>query len=150
VANGLTAEALTKCSNTKQTTKNILTYNTAVRDVSLNNMPTAQPDLFDQPQHAADADLRWLEEFLRGGKCWFTAGDILLSLGRPASENNKRWLRALANASAWIISGQSGYRHIENCSPEEIHHCAATLESQAKEMASRAGRLRQTAHKIFG
>ena len=109
-----------------------------------------QPDLFAAPVHSADADVRWLEEFLRGGKCWFTSGDILMSLGVPASENKKRWLRGLANASEFVVSGQSGYRHMEHCSPEEIHHCAATLESQAKEMAERAGRLRKSAHKLFG
>lgn len=111
---------------------------------------TATPDLFAQPRHSGDADVAWLENLLRGGKCWMTAGDILLSIGRPQNEDNKRWLRALASESGWIISGQKGYRHLEHCSPDETHHFAAMMESQAKQMATRAGRIRVNAHKLFG
>jgi hypothetical protein len=112
-------------------------------------MISPQPELFDAPRHSADGDVAWLEKLLKGGQCWMTAGDILLSLGRPQNEDNKRWLRALASESGYIISGQKGYRHLEHCAPEEIHHFAAGMESQAKQMAVRAGRIRVNAHKLF-
>jgi hypothetical protein len=107
-----------------------------------------QPDLFTPaPRHAADADLAWLEELLKGAGCWMSAKDIMLTVvGRLGDRD----VRALASRSAWIISGQKGYKHITHASPEEIHHCAAWLESQAKQMGERAGRIRSAAHKIFG
>lgn len=108
-----------------------------------------QPELFSAPVAPA-RDVAWLENFLDGGKIWFTAADILLSLGRPPSDANKRWLRELASNSGYILSGQRGYRHIRHATAEEIHHACAWMESQARLMGERAGRLRRNAHKLFG
>jgi len=106
-----------------------------------------QLGLFEQPRHAADADVAWLENLLKGANCWMTAADIMQTVvGRLGDRD----VRALASQSAWIISGQKGYKHVEHATPEEIHHCAAWLESQAKLMGERAGRIRSSAHKIFG
>lgn len=110
-------------------------------------MNAGQPELFEQPRHAPAADVAWFERLLQGGQVWMTAGDILLSVMKPADEKNKRWLRLLASQSHWIISGQKGYRHVEHCTIEEINHCANMLESQALEMSHRAGRLRKAAHR---
>lgn len=92
----------------------------------------------------------WMEEFLRRERNWITAAEMLSRLWLPETDANKRSLRSLAEQSAWIVSGQKGYRHLEHCSPEEIHHCCAWLESQAKKMGDRARKLRASAHKSFG
>ena len=109
-----------------------------------------QPDLFAVQPDKASRDVAWLERLLHGAHCWMTAGDILLSVNYVKSDDNRRWLRELASASAWILSGQKGYKHIEHASAEEINHAANWLESQAKKMADRAGAIRHNAHKIFG
>jgi hypothetical protein len=113
----------------------------------MRTLESAQPTLFDQPRHGECADLLWLENLLKGAACWMTAKDILLTVGGRLHDRD---LRELASSSEWIISGQKGYKHIEHSTPEEIHHCAAWLESQAKKMGERAGRIRHSAHKIFG
>ena len=113
-------------------------------------MPAEQTDLFSQLKNSPDESVAWFEKFLAGGQIWFTASDILISLGRPVSDANKRWLRDLAGKSDFILAGQKGYRAMQHATPEEIHHCAAWLEHQAKAMAERAGRIRRAAHKIFG
>jgi hypothetical protein len=94
-----------------------------------------------------DANVQWLETLLRNAPGWQTAREIMAAcLGRV----NDREVRELASASQWIISGQRGYKHLEHATAEEAHHCCAGLESQAKKMGERAGRLRANAHKIFG
>lgn len=125
---------------------------TGSRPEDMRGEPAAdtQPELFTQPMESNSKDVSWFEMFLLGGCCWFTAQDILLAVGRPTTDANKRWLRCLASDSGVILSGQKGYRHLVNASPEEIHHACAWLESQAKLMGDRACRLRKNAHKIFG
>ena len=115
-----------------------------------NNSTSETPDLFDVKPDKASRDVAWLEGLLRGAGCWMTAGDILLSVNRAKADDSKRWLRELASASVWILSGQKGYKHIEHASAEEINHAANWLESQARKMAGRAAALRHNAHKIFG
>jgi hypothetical protein len=112
--------------------------------------PDAQLSLLEPPRHAEGEDAAWLENLLKQARAWVTATEILYSIGKPASEDQKRWLRRLASASCWIISGQKGYKHIEHATAEEIDHCANGLESQAKEMSDRAGGIRRNAHRIFG
>lgn len=106
-----------------------------------------QPELFDQPRHAVDADVLWLENLLKGAGCWMTAKDILLTVGGRVHDRD---LRELASASEWVISGQKGYKHMSHATAEEIHHARAWLESQAKKMGDRAGKLRSNCHKLFG
>ncbi len=109
-----------------------------------------QKDLFEQPRHAENADVRWLENLLAGTADWFTSRVVLISLGRTPTDDNRRWVRELASTSEWIISGQKGYKHIKHATAEEIEHAANWLESQAKKMSDRAGGIRRNAHKIFG
>jgi len=97
-----------------------------------------------------DTNVVWLEQFLKQHARWITASDILKWHGRVETESEKRTIRALANASEWIIQGQLGYKHMESATAEEIDHAANALESQAKKMGERAGRIRRNAHKIFG
>lgn len=99
------------------------------------------------PAPPVNTDVRWLEELLRGTACWMSARDLGLStLGRVGDRD----LRALASASDWIISGQKGYKHLEHATPEEIDHAAHWLESQAKKMSDRAGKIRRNAHRRIG
>lgn len=108
---------------------------------------TAQREL-PMFQHAPeDANVQWLENFLRDGKCWFTARDIELSTHGRVGDRD---IRALASASPWIISGQKGYKHLEHASPEEVDHAANWLESQAKKMSERACLIRRNAHRRIG
>ncbi|HEX3889437.1 MAG TPA: hypothetical protein VHX90_01185 [Verrucomicrobiae bacterium] len=113
-------------------------------------MSDPQKDLFEKPRHAPNADVEWLERFLKINDGWHTSRTLITFIGRPTSDDNRRWIRELASVSAWIISGQKGYKHIEHATAEEINHAAAWLESQAKKMGERAGAIRSNAHKIFG
>ena len=56
--------------------------------------------------------------------------------------------RVLANASEGrIVTGQKGYQSASNATADEIHHAAAWLEHQAKEMIRRATSIRNMAHR---
>ena len=97
-----------------------------------------------------DANVVWLECFLKQHARWIKAGEILRFHGREETEDQKRLLRSLASASEWIVSGQSGYKHIEHASPEEIHHATAALISQGKKMIKRGIVLQRNGHKLLG
>ena len=93
--------------------------------------------------------MAWFENLLLGGQCWMLASDVLLAIGRPATDANKRWVRDLASRSGYVLPSQRGYRHLKHATAEEIHHACSFLESQSKVMAERASRLRRNAHKLF-
>lgn len=97
----------------------------------------------------ADANVVWLESFLKAHADWITAARILTWHGRADSESEKRTIRALAEASPWIISGQFGYKHVDHATADEIAHCANNLISQGKKMIKRALAIRRNAHKRF-
>jgi hypothetical protein len=118
-----------------------------------------QPDLFTPvPRHPVNADVAWLENLLAGAKCWMTASDIMLTVGcLPRGDSgalrgrlNDRDVRALASETTRIISGQKGYKHIENATPEEIAHSANRLISQGKWMIRRGIGQRKAAHQRIG
>jgi hypothetical protein len=113
-------------------------------------MNPPQPDLFAAPRHPENADVAWLENHLKGNPGWHTSRELIGFLLKPATDDNRRWIRELASKSKWVISGQKGYQHLEHSTPEEINHAAHWLESQAKQMSERAGAIRSNAHKIFG
>lgn len=94
-----------------------------------------------------DKNVVWLEELLAGARAWMTARAIAATV---AGRIGDRDLRALASASAWIISGQRGYKHLQHATPEEIDHAAHWLESQAKKMSERACSIRRNAHRVIG
>lgn len=114
-------------------------------------------DLFAPKQQVAQGkpdapppkEVAWFEKLLQGAKCWMMASDILLAVGRPVDDSGKRWLKALAAETVWVIGGQKGYRHVQHASTEEINHAASRLESAAKVMADRAGAIRSNAHRII-
>lgn len=99
----------------------------------------------------ADApDVAWLESELSRVSGWILAKDLCALAGLENCEDHKRWFRHLAHASEWIISGQRGYKYLGASSAEEIDRCCNGLESQSRELAARAIRLRRAAHTIFG
>lgn len=108
----------------------------------------------DQPQLAlplasapVNTDVEWLEHLLQGTPGWRTAAELV----RASLERlDDRAVRSLASASEWIISGQKGYKHLEHATPEEIDHATHWLESQAKKMSDRAGKIRRNAHRRIG
>lgn len=82
--------------------------------------------------------------YLRG-KGWTRATQIAADLGLK-----DRKIRALAAASAGLIvsgPGSPGYKHVQDCTPEEISAAVSTLEHQAKLMATRAGKIRAQWHR---
>jgi len=106
-----------------------------------------QPELFDAPRHAVDADVAWLENLLKGAQCWMSCKDILLTVGGRLIDRD---VRALASQSTWIISGQRGYLHVEHATAEEIAHSANWLISQGKKMIRRGIGQRRAAHGRIG
>lgn len=108
---------------------------------------TTQLELTPPPPVPADVTVLWLENLLRDANCWMTAGDIVLTTHGKTNERN---LRSLAAESDWIISGQKGYKHLEHATAEETNHAANWLESQAKKMGERAGKIRRNAHRRIG
>lgn len=109
-------------------------------------MSANQPELKIFVPSADDVNVIWLENLLDGSHCWMTAKDIGLTTWGKIGDRD---IRALASASEWIISGQKGYKHLKHATPEEIHHAAAWLESQAKKMSERACSIRRNGHKLL-
>lgn len=102
--------------------------------------------LFKEPA-GDDANVHWLEEYLKNAGGWMLAIDLERLVGKESHAG--RWVRQLANASEWVISGQKGYKHLEHSTAEEVNHFANAMESQGKKMFSRAERIRRNAHAIF-
>lgn len=99
-------------------------------------------------QHAPDdPNVQWLENLLRGAQCWMSARDICLTNG---GRTRDREVRALASASANIISGQNGYKHIAHATAEEIHHASSWLVSQGKKMIKRGIAIQRNGHRRLG
>lgn len=110
-------------------------------------MSEMQTDLaLDRPVPVTTVN--WLEKLLLESRCWMSAGDIMATTQGRALERDIRELASASNGR--IISGQKGYRHTSNASPEEIQHAAAWLESQGKKMGERAQAIRRYAHSVFG
>ena len=103
--------------------------------------PVTNPEKSFNPE-----DLRWLQDTLKAKPDWQTSTELLALIGR-AGEDHRRWLRQLASASEWIISGQRGYKHLDHATLDEINHAANWLESQAKKMSDRACTLRRNSHR---
>lgn len=111
---------------------------------SLSELP-----LFAAPV-AADDEVGRFEALLLEARGWRTAEEVLGTLGIVATETNKRRVRAWANRTARVISGQRGYRHLRHASADEVRHCCAALEHQVKEVAERVARIRREFHGTVG
>lgn len=89
------------------------------------------------------ADVDRLCEWLAG------AGWVTSRILTARSGGNDRYLRACAEASdGRILSGQNGYRLFDVSTPlEEADRAASWLESQARKMLARAGKIRGRYHR---
>jgi hypothetical protein len=110
---------------------------------------TAQMGLFDRPapaMHGVDEDdpnVAFVVEVLahghhadKGG--WITAAVLLPQIGKAVTESNKRWLRAIADASRGrIAGGQHGYKLIAKMTNEEYQHWRNWMTHQSDEMRRR-------------
>lgn len=97
-----------------------------------------------------DTNVKWLEKYLRESGGWMTAAVLAAAAGRPITDEGRRWVRMLAEASSWVISGQKGYKHLQNATAEEVSHFVNWMESQGKKMIARAERARRNAHAVMG
>jgi hypothetical protein len=108
----------------------------------------SQLHLFQVPRENANVD--WLEKILLEARTWRTAAEILKAVNWEPNDTNKRFLRSLAEASDYILSGQRGYKHAVHATAEEIQHSSNWLVSQGKKMIKRGIAQRRRAHAIFG
>jgi hypothetical protein len=112
-----------------------------------NPLKMANPIQIDWLQRREERmDVRAFETAVRAAGGWVLARDLLRRAGLDDTEPARRHLRALAAAADTIISGQRGYCHLDHAAPQDIHHAAAWLESQARAMLRRAIRLQHHAH----
>ena len=107
-----------------------------------------QLSLFAPPPD--DPNIKWLESLLESRAALLTAAQVLAAAGQDDADWRRRSVRALAQASDWIISGQRGYKHLAHATAEEASHFVGWMESQARLMTQRAERVRRNAHRIFG
>ena len=105
---------------------------------------TMQLDLFSRKSpKVTTAEVETLVTSLDICNGWRTAKELAKVTG-----HSDRKLRVLANASEGrIVTGQKGYQSASNATTDEIHHAAAWLEHQAKEMIRRATSIRNMAHR---
>ena len=97
----------------------------------------------------SEASVLWLERYLKECQDWMRAEQLAV-LQNKEGEEGRRWVRAVAEGSGWVISGQKGYKHVENATAEEINHFVNWMERQGKKMIARAERLKRNAHAVFG
>jgi hypothetical protein len=99
-----------------------------------------------------EQDVAWLEKLLFDNGSWVTAAEILRAIGRPPTDDNKRWVRDVASRAEFVLSGPGspGYKHIKHCKIEDIVHYAKSLIAQGREMVRRGIRLIRNAHRILG
>jgi hypothetical protein len=84
-----------------------------------------------------NANVAMLVELLQG-RDWTTAADLLPLFSKPVSDGNKRWVRALADASRGrIAGGQKGYKLIGEMTSEEYQHWRNWMTHQSDEMRRR-------------
>ncbi|MEI8288639.1 MAG: hypothetical protein WCH99_04150 [Verrucomicrobiota bacterium] len=82
-------------------------------------------------------DILWLETTLRFSNCWLHADELLVARGDAVDFAGKRWIRAVASESEWIISGNDGYKHVAHATDEEITHFVNRMKSQIDVMTVR-------------
>ena len=119
-----------------------------MRPGALTKDPQADLPLFQVAPE--DPNVAWLEGYLKEARDWMRAAQLVVLINKPDNDDSRRWLRALAQASDWVISGQKGYKHLEHATAEEVNHFINWMESQGKKMISRAERMRRNAHAIVG
>src|SRR4051812_36063151 len=96
-------------------------------------------------------NVTWLENLLCDRRDWMTAAEIIQAGCLKDTDDNKRYIRQLANASEFVLSGPGspGYKHLKFCTAKEAQHYIDAGVSQGKSMIKRAIRLRRSAHAIL-
>ena len=83
------------------------------------------------------ANVEWLIGMLNGAD-WTLAADLVPAAGKSDTENNRRWVRHLADASGGrVIGGQRGYKLTSVCTLEEYDHWRNASLSMAREIQRR-------------
>ena len=101
-----------------------------------------QPDLFTAGPAPDGRDVQWLIDYLRS-RDWTLAANICRAIGQcdakgVVNENQKRWVRGLADRSLGkISSGQRGYKLTLALTGEEYQTARNTLAHQAAELQRR-------------
>jgi len=111
-----------------------------------------QPELFPPKPGDYATETAWFEALLDLRKEWVTAAEVLAAIGRPATDDNKRWVRNLARNSKHVLSGPGspGYRHIKHSNIGECQHYRDAQISQGKEMIRNGIKISRAAHALFG
>ncbi len=110
-------------------------------------MNPTQLELAASPAPMADSEQPWLERWLLDNPGWHKVPEIEAASGLRL---NYRSIGYAAAASAEIISGARGYRHLRHAKPEEINHFLAGLGSRIRELARRKIRVQRRAHQLVG
>lgn len=84
----------------------------------------------DKHPHIQRSDIEWLEKTLSGSGAWLHADELLTARNVPADYAGKRWVRAVASESEWIISGNDGYKHVRHATEDELNHFVNRMQSQ--------------------
>lgn len=92
-----------------------------------------------------DGNVRELERLLLEYRGWMSSSLIGSKTGWNSDKVN-----ALARASADVISGQLGYKHLAHATAEEQRHFANSLVSRIRELGKRLTRFRRRAHARIG
>lgn len=88
--------------------------------------------------HAPAAAAEWLVTLLAGRAVWTNAAEILHLAGIPATEDNKRWLRTVRQATDGRViggPGSPGYRRADTFTAAEFQHWRNQMLAQCREMA---------------
>jgi hypothetical protein len=101
------------------------------------------------PPQPCDEEITALENLLRTHGGWMSATGILINRNVIPDEGAKRRLRATAAESKWIISGQQGYKHLQQATPDEVKHFVNQMSSQARNMDRRAEAIEQNYRKVY-
>jgi hypothetical protein len=87
-----------------------------------------------RPDHP---NVSWFVALLQSRPGWTTAAEILEAAGKPITDHNKRWVRALKKATQGCViggPGSPGYRLTRSCTAAEYQHFRNATKSQADEM----------------
>lgn len=101
------------------------------------NQPT-QPDLFAPRPADVDTNVPWFIALIeRAGTTWTTSAQVLQAAGRPVTEEGRRWVRLLREATHGRIiggPGSPGYRDVRTMTAAEYNHWRNQMKSQSDQM----------------
>lgn len=105
-----------------------------------------QPDLPMTQPRETDHNVEMFVHYLRRQLTWVTAQQVCEALGLSTGEAGKRMVRAWAHADPNVISGNSGYRHADLASIDDVSEFLGRIQSQRIAMTNREIRVRRILH----